>query len=201
MAFSKVDGTYGPQLPEGKKRRTQEEKDDRLSFKFKLIICLWKYYCLKRLCFFEGFSPEHLWFIFQESIPEDQWGDLWIWGGPPRSWPRGRGRVLGEVFGHAEEMRDKKHCGSTDWHWSLQNGLSLECIKQNTEVLRIIKKTWDCEGLYIFTYDGLAPNIFFEPCGGLPCRIWKRHKIHPWSLRQSLPMATTQWTYKAELFE
>ena len=78
--------------------------------------------------------------MFQESIPEDQWGDLWIWGGPPRSWSRGRGRVLGEVFGHAEEMRDKKHCGSTNWHWSLQNGLSLECIKLNTEVLRIIKK-------------------------------------------------------------
>ena len=29
-----VDGTYGPQLPEGKRRRTQEEKDDRLRYKF-----------------------------------------------------------------------------------------------------------------------------------------------------------------------
>jgi len=27
-----VDGTYGPQLPEGKKRRTQEEKDDRKAY-------------------------------------------------------------------------------------------------------------------------------------------------------------------------
>lgn len=35
--FYEVDGTYGPQLPEGKRRRTQEEKDDRLSFK--IVIC------------------------------------------------------------------------------------------------------------------------------------------------------------------
>jgi len=27
-----VDGTYGPQLPEGKRRRTQEEKDDRKAY-------------------------------------------------------------------------------------------------------------------------------------------------------------------------